>query len=82
MPTMPNKAGEIRFNNDKTRSTLEVLIPSGLSHKELSKITLGEILSKFRPSGCPACLSGQSFIIRERFERVLPVDINAGKFNF
>lgn len=79
---MPKNQSEIRFNNNKVRSTLEILVPSGLSHKELGKITLSDLLSKFRPSGCAACLSGQHFIIRERFERVLPVNINAGKLEF
>jgi len=79
---MANKKGEIYFKDDKTRSTLELVLPSGLSHKELAKITLGDLLSRFRPSGCLACLSGQHFIIRERFEKVLPVEIGAGKVNF
>jgi len=68
---------EAYFRDDKTRNSLEIVVPKGLSHKELSKVSLGELLSKFRPSGCQACLSGQDFNIRERFEKVLPVDINA-----
>lgn len=79
---MPAKSLEIRFKDDKARSTLQVLVPAGMSHKELSKITLGDLLSKFRPSGCPQCFSGQHFDIREKFERVLPVEINAGKISF
>jgi hypothetical protein len=78
---MPDKfLGEIRITEDKFQNTLEILVPQGLSHKDISKITLGELLAKFRPSGCGACLSGQHFKIRERFERVLPVDIASGKF--
>ena len=77
---MPEKS-EIRFRYDKIHGSLELIVPQGLSHKELGKITLGELLSKFRPSGCPSCLSGQPFILKEKFERVLPVDISAGKFN-
>jgi hypothetical protein len=78
---MPEKASaEIRFTDDKSGNKLELLIPKGYTAKDLGKITLGELLSKFRPSGCGACLSGQHFTIRERFEKVLPVDIAAGKF--
>lgn len=66
---------EARLRDDKFRNRLEILIPQGMSHKDLARITLGDLLSKFRPSGCQACLSGQDFIIRERFEKVLPVDI-------
>lgn len=73
---------EVRFKDDKLKSTLEIVVPSGLSHKELSKVTLGDLLSKFRPSGCQACLSGQHLIIREKFEKVLPVQIGAGKVSF
>jgi len=68
---------EAHFRNDKLRNSLEIVVPEGLSHKELAKVTLGDLLSKFRPSGCQACLSGQDFIIRERFEKVLPVEIPA-----
>ncbi len=68
---------EARLRDDKFRNSLEIVIPEGLSHKELAKVTLGDLLSKFRPSGCQACLSGQHLIIRERFEKVLPVDIAA-----
>jgi hypothetical protein len=77
---MQNKQGEIHFSDDKTHNTLELLVPSGLSRKELSKISLSELLSKFRPSGCGSCLSGQHFIIREKLGEVLPVDIATGKF--
>lgn len=76
---MSNEKGEIRFRDVKEGNSLEILLPAGLTSKELSKITLGDLISKFRPSGCGACLSGQHLIIRERFERVLPVDITAGK---
>ena len=78
---MPNKSGEVRFLDNKEHGTLEILVPAGLSHKDLGKVTLADLLSKFRPSGCGACLSGQHLIIRERFEKVLPVEISAGKFN-
>jgi predicted TPR repeat methyltransferase len=73
--------GEVRVREDKFQNSLEIVVPHGLSHKEISKITLGELLSKFRPSGCGTCLSGQDFRIRERFDRVLPVDITTGKFH-
>jgi hypothetical protein len=73
--------GEIRITEDKNQNSLEILVPKGISHKDISKLTLGELISKFRPSGCGTCLSGQDFRIRERFERVLPVDIAAGKIS-
>jgi len=69
--------GEVHLREDKLHNSLEIVIPKGISHKELTKVSLGDLLSKFRPSGCGACLSGQDFIIRERFEKVLPIDITA-----
>ena len=71
--------GEVRLREDKLQNSLEIVVPKGISHKDLAKITLGDLLSRFRPSGCGACLSGQDFIIRERFEKVLPIDITAIK---
>ena len=79
---MPKEKAEVRFLDTKTQNSLEILLPAGLSHKELSKIALGELLSKFRPSGCGACFSGQHFHIREKFEKVLPVEIGGGLIHF
>ena len=77
---MPKKSlAEVRIRDDKSQNSLEILGPVGLSHKEFSKVSLGDLLSKFRPSGCPTCLSGQDFNIRERFEKVIQVEIGAGK---
>ncbi|CAN5785443.1 hypothetical protein BH11BAC4_BH11BAC4_03880 [soil metagenome] len=77
---MANKTvGEIQIRDNKYNNSVELLVPVGMSHKELSKIKLGDLLSKFRPSGCQACLSGQHFNIRERFQKVLQVDIASGK---
>ncbi len=73
---MPQKSlNEIRIRDDKFQKSIEILVPAGLSHRELDKVTLADLLSKFRPAGCQACLSGQHFNIRERFEKVFPVEI-------
>lgn len=79
---MKKEAFEIRFIDDKVNKSVELIVPKGLSHKELSKITLADLLSKFRPTGCPACLSGQDFRLKEKFERVLPVNITNGTIQF
>jgi hypothetical protein len=76
---MPRKSqAEVHVRDDKFQNSIEILVPAGLSHKEIGKITLSELLSRFRPSGCQACLSGQHFNIREKFEKVLPVEIGNG----
>lgn len=74
--------GEVVIQNDNLKNSLEIIVPAGLSHKALEKVSLGELLSKFRPRGCQACLSGQDFRIRERFEKVLPIEINEGGIKF
>lgn len=71
--------GELRLTKDRT--SLELLVPPGLSHKELAKITLGDLLGRFRPTGCQTCLSGQDFNIREKFEEVMSVNITEGGLN-
>lgn len=73
--------GEVHVRDDKAQNTLEIVLPKGISHKDLTKVSLGDLLSRFRPSGCGTCLSGQDFHIRERFEKVLPIDIAAGKIH-
>lgn len=79
---MKKEVSEIRFIDDKINKSVEIIVPKGLSHKELGKITLADLLSKFRPAGCAACLSGQDFRLREKFEKVLPVEINSGTIRF
>ena len=74
---MPHKSlSEVRIRDDEFQKSMEILVPAGLSHRELDKVTLADLLSKFRPSGCQTCLSGQHFNIRERFEKVFPVQID------
>lgn len=69
---------EMHITDNKSLNRLELVIPKGYLAKDLAKVTLGDLISKFRPSGCGACLSGQHLIIREQFERVLPVEIGTG----
>jgi hypothetical protein len=72
---MPKRTAQVRFTDTKLKNSLEIIVPAGLTHKELAKINLGDLLAKFRPSGCLACLSGQHFNIREQFEKILQVEI-------
>jgi hypothetical protein len=69
--------GEVYFRNDKAHNSLTIVVPKGTTHAALAKVTLGDLISKFRPSGCGTCLSGQDFNIREKFEEVMAVEINA-----
>jgi len=75
---MADKFAEIQVTVNKCNSNIEVVVPAGTSHRELGKLNLVDLLSKFRPSGCGACLSGGHLLIREKLEKVLPVDLNTG----
>lgn len=59
------------------RSTIEVAIPVGTSFDAVLKQpdALVDIISRFRPRGCQACLSGRDLVIRERFEEIINVEI-------
>ena len=59
--------------------TLELTVPHGTKSKDLAKMTERLFGSDFLdrlPRGCQACISGQSLIIRERLETVLPIDLD------
>jgi hypothetical protein len=56
---------------------VELVVPHGVKSVEIAKLgerLFGEILAEL-PRGCQACLSGESFNIRERLEHVLQVDL-------
>jgi hypothetical protein len=60
---------------------LELTVPHGTKAAELGKISekiFADFLKRL-PRGCPACISGQSLIIRERLENVLQVDLEKGQ---
>lgn len=65
-----------RLVNAECRSTVEIAIPVGTSFDDVLKRNdrLIDIISRFRPRGCQACLSGRDLIIRE-FEEVINVEI-------
>lgn len=75
---MPKKTVELSFIENEQHRALEVLVPKGISHKDLTKITIADLITKFRPKGCQTCLSGLDLRIRERFGRVLNVRIDEG----
>jgi hypothetical protein len=66
-----------RIVDAECRSTVEVAIPVGTRFDDLlaRPDKLIEIISKFRPRGCEACLSGRDLLIRERFEEIINVDL-------
>jgi hypothetical protein len=66
----------------KERGTIELVLPYGTKLEELSTkyrdVIFRDALSKL-PRGCPACTSGDNFIIRERLENVIQVDLESGE---
>jgi hypothetical protein len=56
---------------------IELLLPHGTKLTSLAGIRdelFGDWISRL-PRGCQACTSGESLIIRERLEHVLPIDL-------
>jgi hypothetical protein len=56
---------------------VELVVPNGVKSAELAKFSdriFGQLVAQL-PRGCQACLSGESFNIRERLEHVLQVDL-------
>jgi hypothetical protein len=59
-------------------SKVELVLPHGVKSAELGKIgerLFTDIITQL-PRGCSACLSGESFNIRERLEHVLQIDLD------
>jgi hypothetical protein len=61
----------------KDHHQIELLLPYGTKLASLAEIRdelFGDWISRL-PRGCQACTSGESLIIRERLEHVLPIDL-------
>jgi hypothetical protein len=61
----------------KELGQIELLLPHGTKLTPLAKIR-DELFSDWisrLPRGCQACTSGESLVIRERLEHVLPIDL-------
>jgi hypothetical protein len=57
----------------------EVVLPYGTKSVEFGKLS-ERLFSEFidqLPRGCQACLSGESFLVRERLENVLRIDLDS-----
>ena len=61
----------------KELGRIELLLPHGTKLTSLATIRdelFGEWISRL-PRGCQSCTSGESLVIRERLEHVLPIDL-------
>jgi hypothetical protein len=74
---MADRIAEIAYSKDHTR--LEALLPHKVRVAELPKIweiLFSKDIIERLPRGCPMCLSGDHFVIRERLEHVIRVDLD------
>jgi hypothetical protein len=70
------RVAEIGYSDKYGR--LELALPYGTKLTDFAKLNeklFGDFVSRL-PRGCQACLSGEDFLIRERLEHVLQVDLN------
>ncbi len=67
---------ELQYSQEYGR--LELVLPHGTKISQLAKLRedLFTNLVGRLPRGCGACISGESFLIRERLENVLRIDLD------
>jgi hypothetical protein len=72
------RVAELQYSPEYSR--LEVTLPFGTKAAEFAKLRdqlfSEDIVGKL-PRGCPNCLSGEPFLIRERLEHVVRVDLDS-----
>lgn len=71
------RIAEIGYSDKYGR--LELALPYGTKVGDLAKLSerlFGDLVSRL-PRGCQPCLSGEDFLIRERLEHVLQVDLDS-----
>lgn len=74
---MAERIADLGYSKDLGR--IEAVVPHGTRVTELSKIVdvlFSKEIASHLPRGCQACTSGDHFIIRERLENVLRVDLD------
>lgn len=77
---MNKNLAEVFISKEGAMPVVELVIPHGTKLTDLVKLQeliSSEINPKISPRGCQTCLSGLDFRIRERFEEVIRVDLDA-----
>lgn len=71
------RIAELHYSTEYQR--IELVVPHGTPFRELGKITarLFEDVIQRLPRGCTTCKSGDDFLIRERLEHVMRVDLDS-----
>ena len=77
---MHKNLAEVFISREGAMPVVELVIPHGTKLTELvrlQELISSEINPKISPRGCQTCLSGLDFRIRERFEEIIRVDLDA-----
>ena len=73
---MAHRIAELQYSEDYGR--VELIVPKGTKlatvNKLKDKLFRKDFVARL-PRGCQQCLSGEPFIIRERLENVLRIDL-------
>lgn len=74
------RLAELQFSQLADKGQIELVVPSGTSRTDVLKVKdlITEDLLARLPRGCQACLSGDHFVIRERFDAV-QIDLDSMK---
>jgi len=71
---------ELSYTKTGTKmGTIELIVPHGTKLREIAKLrelVFNDLIAKL-PRACPACHSGDNFVIRERLDPVIRVDIKS-----
>lgn len=82
MPTATNKnTAVVRVKKSGDKQVFELLVQSGTRRSVITDNAAiwKDVIRKFDPQGCLACISGRDFIIKEGLERVLPAALDVNK---
>ncbi len=71
------RVAELQYGKRGDQTVLELAVPKGTKLAEALKLkeTLADHIARL-PRGCGPCLSGEPFLIRERLEHVIRVDLD------
>jgi len=74
-----SKDASARMLQAECRPTVELEIPAGTPFEAVLRDPdwILEIVKELGPRGCERCLSGRDFLLKERFEKVINVQLGA-----
>jgi hypothetical protein len=76
------RLAEVQYTKEGPQPLVEMSVPHGTLLQDVLKaqeVLSRELFPEISPRGCLPCISGLHFVIRERFEEVIQIDLDAGE---